>query len=325
MGLRQVPQQTAMSNAHEKKAKSHTLLDSIERLANIKFPAANPFSLHPYATDVIQSVAELNGVVAAAAQLAMSLSTYEDVPFGDGKIVMALREQCALAHSVSTVRTIFLVHPIARKTDWHVMQVSNSMGVMAESLKANALKRYGDDVPISSCGLAGWLVTRLKSWASMAGMEAFDEESCDGNINVALAGKVMVVDIILHAEIGDGKLSVKSLKLTFASAPEPSSPAKPHSLADERTLDDFLLECLNDYVTEIQKGSDSVLPNSVRAAECADAFRDHLVYLMKLDSLSAYDAGKAGLSWFREMNIVTQIAMGLRDEEAQAVASSVSA
>lgn len=59
---------------------------------------------------------------------------------------------------------------------------------------------YGESIPLDKITLVDWFVSRLETWGTSAGMEAFREDENGGRLTMMLGGKVVVVDINLTVD-----------------------------------------------------------------------------------------------------------------------------
>lgn len=180
---------------------------------------------------------------------------------------------------------------------------------------------YGEDVP-SMGSLVEWLLAQIESWGKLAGMQFFKETPSEGKLSVALAGKILVLDIEFRItrneeSIGIELISLKSSHASPLDAPATSASSLPTTGA---SLDTFLATTFREYLDELQKSQSDM--DTMQVAKLGRALKSHLHYIMKLDSLAQREV-EGGSRWFTEVDDLSSVANQVFPKEAETVAKSV--
>ena len=188
-----------------------------------------------------------------------------------------------------------------------------------ETLRKRAGITYGEDIPLDRATIVDWAVSRLESWGSSAGMEAFKEEERNGHMTVVLGGKVLVIDIELAIDRADPTkpgVSVATVKTSYAIP----NVATSSTTQGSASLDGFLADRVRAFLVEVQKEPRE--QDSVEAARLGALCSESLKYLMRLDQL-ALEEGEGGLRWFSDIDALAQDSERFAVSECQAITSYV--
>ena len=225
---------------------------------------------HPFSTSYNATLKRLNTTLNTTTQLSHALSQLSAVPSSDqtSKLVSLMKQYTTISTSIALSRAA------------------------ATSLSAERrLVIFPDTTPPSP--------TRLEEWGHAAGMEAFiDSSATSPATTIMMAGKVLVLDVDI-----DGGVVVKT---SFAVGNNHANgpPASPD-------LDAFLARDIARWVDAANRASLAAAHNTqsedpaVEAAYLGLVVRDHLRYLMMLDSLAVAE-GERGIRWFMEPVSATQ-------------------
>lgn len=180
---------------------------------------------------------------------------------------------------------------------------------------------YGEDVPSSKASQVEWFLDQIESWGKLAGMQFFREAQSNGKLSVALAGKILVLDIEFRVKspgsdetVGIELISLKSSHASPLDAPATSASSLPTSGA---SLDTFLAATLREYLDEMQKSQADM--DIMHLAKLGRALKSHLQYIMKLDSLAQREV-EGGSRWFTEVDDLSSVANQVVPKEAETVA-----
>lgn len=225
---------------------------------------------HPFSTSYNATLKRLITTLNTTTQLSHALSQLSAVPSSDqtSKLVSLMKQYTTISTSIALSRAA------------------------ATSLSAERrLVIFPDTTPPSP--------TRLEEWGHAAGMEAFiDSSATSPATTIMMAGKVLVLDVDI-----DGGVVVKT---SFAVGNNHANgpPASPD-------LDAFLARDIARWVDAANRASLAAAHNTqsedpaVEAAYLGLVVRDHLRYLMMLDSLAVAE-GERGIRWFMEPVSATQ-------------------
>ena len=186
-----------------------------------------------------------------------------------------------------------------------------------KALRERAGIEYGEDLPARP-NLLDWFLARLEEWGTAAGMQVFNDPE-PGKVSVAMAGTILVVDILFHVNNVDDDVEIvlKSLKSTHASAVDAPATSTSTLSASDASLDTFLTAVINEYLTELQRKESERDP--VLIAKLGRSFREHLKYIMKLDCLAKREVD-GGPKWFTEVDDLSSVAQQAVPKEALTVA-----
>lgn len=170
--------------------------------------------------------------------------------------------------------------------------------------------------------LVEWFQTQIQAWGNSVGMQLFNEPETGGKLGVVLAGKILVLDIEFRVKRHKGTVAIEltTLRSSHASlldAPATSASSLPTSGA---TLDTFLAATLREYLREVQKNQADL--DSIHIAKLGRAMKQHLQYMMKLDTLAQREV-EGGSRWFTEVDDLSSVANQVVPKEAETVAKSV--
>ncbi|KZT08418.1 uncharacterized protein LAESUDRAFT_697349 [Laetiporus sulphureus 93-53] len=281
--------------AQDRGETSTTLLSVLHELTS-RQDAFSSHSLHPFAAEPDTPVNLLHAVIDATNRISHSLSTHLSLPLADQKLISLYRQHTSIAQ-------------ILHRSEQNIRST-------LDSLRKREGITYGEDIPLERMMIADWCVSRLETWGSSAGMEAFREEERDGRIMVVLGGKVLVIDIELSVDRSDSdnpKVSLATLKTSYAILN--GAATQQGSLS----LDGFLAMRIGDFLTEVQKEADE--RDSVEAARLGRLFAEHMMYLMQLDQL-ATNEGANGLRWFSDMDALALETERFATQEAEVISRS---
>jgi len=199
---------------------------------------------------------------------------------------------------------------------------------MLQVLRDQPGNAYGEDVPLDR-NVLPWIVDRLETWAREAGMEVF-HESDGGDFTCALAGKVVVVDVVLGAtatsdDSASRRFSTKQLKISYAvgvdatATPVPTFIPSPVNSEEKFSLESVLGDALDAFVVAVQDGSDITPPDAVAVKELGQRIKELLSQLMQLDNLS--DETKQTEQWFTSVHSHVTLAWDAAVSEVAIVTS----
>ncbi|KAF8520394.1 hypothetical protein BU17DRAFT_46567 [Hysterangium stoloniferum] len=285
---------------------STNILSAIHGLNTLEaFPSSSMQELHVFAEshgDRTAVIPQLKNILTTTSLVSMALSSHSSLAVSDPKSVSLMRQHAGLIQELNVAQT--------------------NLALRMKALKERHSVDYGEDTPSSKVSLVAWFLDQMKSWATAAEMQVFDEPETDGKLNVVLAGKILVLDVEFSVRrIGDeDELDLISLKSSHASpldAPATSSSSSPTAGV---SLDTFLIMILREYLAEIQKDQADMDPAQV--ARLGRSLQKSLQYIMKLDNLAQRKV-EGGSRWFTEVDDLGSVAMQIVPREAEMAAKSL--
>lgn len=143
-------------------------------------------------------------------------------------------------------------------------------------------------------------------------MEAFLEAGRDGRKTLALAGKVLVLDVDF---IVQPTVDVATLKTSYAVT---SGASNDNSGSAFASLDGYLVDMLRDWLKSVQSDDVSGIPTAKLGRRVLESLR----YLMTLEQLASKE-GERGIRWFSHEQELGDKLEGFAKTEAQVVAQYV--
>ncbi|KZT65973.1 hypothetical protein DAEQUDRAFT_675902 [Daedalea quercina L-15889] len=240
--------------------------------------AANFQPTHPFASAPGETVSLLHRIIEETDHMSHALGASLSLPPANPKLLSLYRQHAAMSSAL------------------HVSELN--VRTTLDALRKRAGITYGEDIPLDHASIVEWCVSRLESWGTSAGMEAFKEEEREGRMTVVLGGKVLVIDVDLAINRVDPDrpiVNVANVKTSYAIP----NVATSSTMQGSTSLDGFLTDRLQAFLAEVQR--DPRDQNNVEAARLGVLCSDSLKYLMRLDQL-ALDEGDGGLRWFSEID-----------------------
>ncbi|KAK2467821.1 hypothetical protein APHAL10511_000116 [Amanita phalloides] len=275
-----------------------TLISKIQEFDN--HDVFSPDITHPFSTGVEETSTLLQNLIHTTHQISTSINAYASTSFSNQKLVSALRQYSIIAQTLHT-------------SDQNIQH-------LAHSIKEQAGKGYGENIPLDPSLIADWCVSRLVACGSAAGMEAFKDEGKEGIVTVLLGGKVLVIDVDLsidRSEPGKSRIRDASAKTSYATMN--SSSNNGGNANGSPYLDKFLSKSIQSFCNQVQDGD----PDPVKAAGCIRSISKQLQYLVLLDGLAARK-DSAGVKWFIDLDEQWPMLENLAKEEAAVIASTLS-
>lgn len=273
-------------------------------LANIDLELHPPASgsLHPFSRDA-PDVAILNSLLEQTNQLHSALLQHQTLE-PDQRLVALLKEHTE--HSNTT-----------RQTEHDAESRKTALGALYRP------RLYGEDVPFDRSQLPQYVISRIETCATAAGLDVFIDQP-DENTLFICGGKLLVLDITVvnHTLSSEGSskpapssltVSLASLKISHAQ-PTDDSPSLP-PLPSDVYLSNLLASTVRSFITECHK--QNPVADALKVSLLLQKFRLHLEYLFHLDGLAAEAPG--GIRWLREVGVVTEDMTAIMLREADTV------
>ncbi|EIN11734.1 hypothetical protein PUNSTDRAFT_98957 [Punctularia strigosozonata HHB-11173 SS5] len=259
---------------------------------------------HPLHSSSEKSLSVLKELLSVTGRMFDSIGSHHEVQYSDPKFVSLLRQQTNIAQAI-------------RQSELSVRDTARALRE-----RAGVSTRFGEDIPATRDAIPGWVVSRVEAWGRSAGMEAFRDEDQGRRIALALAGKVIVIDIefAVSAEAEDTTIRVVSVKNSYA-VPSGESANPTGNTGGSTSLDGFLAVVLQKFIDLVEKPLDD--QNPIAAAQVGSRLSQHLGYLMRLDALAVQE-GDAGLRWFTSIDNLASTAERFATVEARELGSSLS-
>ncbi|KAF8626820.1 hypothetical protein AX15_004654 [Amanita polypyramis BW_CC] len=252
-----------------------------------------PNVTHPFSSGAEDTCALLQDLIHATHQVSTSINAHAPISPSNQKLVSALRQYSAIAHTLHAS--------------------DQSIRHLVHSLKEQAGKDYGENIPLDPRVTADWCVSRLVVCGGAAGMEAFKDEGREGIVTVLLGGKVLVIDVDFTIDRSTEEPRIKnvSTKTSYATGSSSNANGSPY-------LDKLLSKSIQNFCSQVQNGH----LDPVKAAAAVKLISQQLQYLVLLDSLAARK-DSAGAKWFTDLDEQYSTLENLAREEAVVIASSL--
>lgn len=177
---------------------------------------------------------------------------------------------------------------------------------------------YGEDIPPNT-SIVDWFLARIEEWGKSANMQVFSDPEPGGKVAIAMAGKILVLDIEFQVDHTDDdvNISLKSLKSSHASPLDAPATAASTISAVDASLDTFLTAVIEEYLEELLRKESRRDP--ILIAKLGRHMKDYLRYIMKLDHLAQREI-EGGSRWFTEGDDLSSVAQLIVPKEATTVA-----
>ncbi|KAF7315270.1 hypothetical protein MIND_00041400 [Mycena indigotica] len=275
-----------------------TLLSTVHDILSKPSPEN---ATHPFSLKSEEAIATLGSVIDTTGQLATSLNSYTMVNWTNTKLVSLLRQQTSITETI------------------HGSKESTRQVIKELRKRSGTNSNYGEDIPIEPQAVVDWCISKLQAWATSVGLEAYRED--ENKAGVLLAGLVFAMDVefvVSRENPLRPRIDVASVTTAYSGSTDTTP-----------SLDSFMARTIQNFCDELNKAEQARDPR--RVAKLGSCVIDQLRYLKLLDPLAKAESPPEdkpgenfGVRWFTDTDKLYLVLQNLCQNEARAVASSVS-